>query len=110
MRKADVVEIIADNAQLDAAITEQVLDAFINFLGIELKTQGCFTLRGLGTFKVNQRSKYVIPKTGETIIRPKKYVSFSQSEHLNKLLNTAKKWRAAAVANTAVSFEIFHTF
>ena len=72
MTKLELLAQLAEDAGLTKAQANQVLDSIITQTTNSLKTEGRFTLAGLGTFDVTKREKRSArnPRTGETIEIP----------------------------------------
>ena len=69
MKKTDVINAIADAADLSKADAGRALDAFINVVTKALKDGDSVTLTGFGTYSVRERAARQgrNPQTGETI-------------------------------------------
>lgn len=66
MNKAELINAIADNADLSKADAGKALDAFVTVLGKVLKKNDKVSVVGFGTFAVRKRAARVgrNPKTG----------------------------------------------
>ena len=69
MKKTDVINAVADAADLSKADAGRALDAFINVVTKALKSGDSVTLTGFGTFAVRKRAARQgrNPQTGATI-------------------------------------------
>ena len=69
MTKAELVEFIAENADLTKADAARALEATIEGISTGLKTKGKVTLVGFGTFSATKREARTgrNPQTGETV-------------------------------------------
>lgn len=69
MTKANLVEYIAENANLTKADATRALEAMLGGIEKGLKEEGKVTLVGFGTFSAKKRDARVCrnPKTGETV-------------------------------------------
>ncbi|MCP5048019.1 MAG: HU family DNA-binding protein [bacterium] len=84
------VEMVGDSGvtKVDAL---KVIDSFVEVVCDELKKGGKLTLVGFGTFKtiVKKKKKGRNPRTGDTIIIPKKtVVKFIAGKKLKELVNS----------------------
>ena len=90
MNKADVVDRIADAAELSKADAGRALDAFVDEVTRALKKGDSVQLVGFGTFSVRERSARTgrNPQTGETInIKASKSPAFKAGKALKDALN-----------------------
>ncbi|MEZ0575400.1 HU family DNA-binding protein [Halodesulfovibrio aestuarii] len=90
MTKAELVERIAEKANLTKANAERSLNAFLESVQDVLVAEGKLTLTGFGTFVVEERKERLgrNPQSGEPIIIPEtKVVKFRPG----KLLKEAVK-------------------
>ncbi len=90
MTKADLVEKMAEKANMTKANAERALNAFLESVEATLVKDGKLTLTGFGTFAVESRQerKGRNPRTGEEITIPaSKVVKFKPG----KLLKDAIK-------------------
>ena len=69
MNKAELIDAVADNADLSKAAAGRALDATLEAITKALKKKDTVTLVGFGTFSVRKRSARIgrNPKTGEEI-------------------------------------------
>ena len=69
MNKTDLVNAIAEQAELSKKDSEEALKAFINVVTEELQKGGKIQLVGFGTFEVSERAAREgrNPRTGETM-------------------------------------------
>jgi len=69
MTKADLIEKMAQDADISKSAAQQALDSFINSIKATLKKGNKVTLVGFGTFSVSKRAarKGRNPQTGEVI-------------------------------------------
>jgi len=87
MNKSELVDSIADNANLSKADAKRALDAFIDTTGNALKKGDKIALVGFGTFSVSKRAarKGRNPQTGKEInIAAKNVVKFKAGSDLSK--------------------------
>jgi DNA-binding protein HU-beta len=85
MNKKDLVELVAEGAELNKAKAEAALNALLEGIKGALKKEEKVTLVGFGTFSVSRRAarKGRNPQTGETIdIAASKAPKFSASKRL----------------------------
>ncbi|MDR0687206.1 MAG: HU family DNA-binding protein [Prevotellaceae bacterium] len=86
MNKAQLVDAIADKAELTKADARRALDAFTEVVAKTLKKNDKIALVGFGTFSVSQRSARTgrNPRTGEPIkIKAKKVAKFKAGSVLS---------------------------
>lgn len=76
MNKAELIEAMADGANLSKADAKRALDAFLDSTGDALKKGDKVALVGFGTFSVSKRAarKGRNPQTGKEIDIPAKNV------------------------------------
>ena len=69
MNKSDLIEAIAENAELSKAAAQRALDAFVDTVKSALKNGDQVALVGFGTFDVKDRAARSgrNPQTGEVI-------------------------------------------
>jgi DNA-binding protein HU-beta len=69
MNKAELIDAIAEEADLSKASAARAVDAFTSAVGKALKSGDSVTLVGFGTFSVRERAARSgrNPRTGETI-------------------------------------------
>ena len=85
MNKAELIDAVADNADLSKAAAGRALDAALEAITKALKKKDTVTLVGFGTFSVRKRSARIgrNPKTGEEIkIRASKVPGFKAGKAL----------------------------
>ena len=90
MNKAELIDAIADSADLSKASAGRVLDAVIDNITGALKKGESVTLVGFGTFTVRQRAARTgrNPRTGETIaIKASKVPGFKAGKALKDAIN-----------------------
>lgn len=90
MTKADLVDVMAKEADITKTAAALVLDAYVDAVTKELKKGGKIGLVGFGTFSVSKRKAREgrNPKTGETIkILAKKVVKFKAGKELAEKVN-----------------------
>ena len=90
MKKTDVVNAVADAADLSKADAGRALDAFINVVTKALKSGDSVTLTGFGTFAVRKRAARQgrNPQTGATIkIKASKNPGFKAGTALKDAVN-----------------------
>lgn len=86
MNKAELVAIIAEDAEVTKTQANAVLDSFVDAVTKTLKNGGKVTLVGFGTFSVSKRSERNgrNPQTGELIkINEKKVAKFKAGKELS---------------------------
>ena len=85
MNKADLIQAVADKADLSKADATRALDAMILVIGKALKKKDKVALVGFGTFQVRERAARVgrNPKTGAALkIKASKTPSFKAGKAL----------------------------
>lgn len=90
MNKNDVIDAIANGAQLSKADAGRALDAFVSAVSDALKSGDSVSLIGFGTFEVRARAARNgrNPKTGETIsIAASKAPAFKAGKALKDAVN-----------------------
>lgn len=90
MKKTDVVNAVADAADLSKADAGRALDALINVVTKALKSGDSVTLTGFGTFAVRTRAARQgrNPQTGATIkIKASKNPGFKAGKALKDAVN-----------------------
>lgn len=90
MTKSELVEFIAEKADITTADAARALDAVVEGITSELKKGGKVTLLGFGTFSAKKREAREgrNPLTGETIkIAAKVVPSFKAGNKLKNALN-----------------------
>jgi len=86
MNKTELVNAIAEKAQLSKADAKKALDAAIEAIGEALEKDDKVALLGFGTFAVNEKParQGINPRTKETIeIAARKVVKFKAGAELN---------------------------
>ncbi len=89
MTKAELIEAMADGADISKAAAGKALDAFTTTIGKSLKKGNKVTLVGFGTFAVTKRKarKGRNPRTGEAIkIAASKPPKFSPGNDVKRAL------------------------
>lgn len=89
MNKTDVINAIAEKADLSKADAGRALEAFIESVGKALKKKDKVSIVGFGTFMVRSRKARTgrNPKTGETIkIKASKSPAFKAGKALKDML------------------------
>jgi DNA-binding protein HU-beta len=90
MNKAELIESIADSADLSKASAGRALDAAIEAITKALKKGDTITLVGFGTFSVRNRAARMgrNPRTGEEIkIKASKVPGFKPGKALKDAIN-----------------------
>ena len=90
MTKAELVEFIAENADLTKADATRALEALVEGVTEGLKKNGKVTLVGFGTFTAKKRAAHDgrNPQTGETVKIPARVVpGFKAGNKLKAALN-----------------------
>jgi DNA-binding protein HU-beta len=90
MNKADLIESIANSADLSKASAGRALDAAIESITKALKKGDTITLVGFGTFSVRKRKARMgrNPRTGEEIqIKASKVPGFKPGKALKDAIN-----------------------
>ncbi len=90
MNKAELIESIADSADLSKASAGRALDAAIESITKALKSGDTITLVGFGTFSVRNRAARMgrNPRTGEEIqIKASKVPGFKPGKALKDAIN-----------------------
>ena len=78
MVKSELIENLANRADITLAKSEEIIDLFFDAIGDTLKNNHRVEIRGFGAFNVRNYSSYEgrNPKTGETIKVPEKSLPF----------------------------------
>lgn len=87
MNKSDLIDFIADNAELSKVSASRALEAVLTGISSALSKGDIVTLVGFGTFSVRKRAAHVgrNPKTGEMIhIKAAKIPGFKAGTILKK--------------------------
>ncbi len=90
MNKTDLIEHIANNADISKAAAARALDAVVSAVKTTLKKGGSVSLVGFGTFSVGKRASRTgrNPKTGAAIkIKASKVPKFRAGKGLKDALN-----------------------
>ena len=90
MTKAELVEFIAENADLTKADAARALEAMLEGVTKGLKEEGKVTLVGFGTFSAKKREARTgrNPQTGETVNIPaRNAVTFKAGSQLKDSVN-----------------------
>ena len=90
MNKAELIDAIADSADLSKASASRALDSAIDSITKALKKGDTVTLVGFGTFSVRKRAARTgrNPRTGETIkIKASKVPGFKAGKALKDAIN-----------------------
>lgn len=90
MNKAELIEAVADSADLSKASAGRALDAAIEAITKALKKGDTVTLVGFGTFSVRKRAARTgrNPRTGEAIkIKASKVPGFKAGKALKDAIN-----------------------
>jgi len=89
MNKSDLIEIMADAADISKSAAGRALDGFTDAIAVALKGGDSVSVIGFGTFSVKERSARTgrNPQTGETIeIAASKTPSFKAGKALKDAL------------------------
>ena len=89
MNKKDLVDLMADNAEISKATAEQALNALLDGVKESLKKGEKVTLVGFGTFSVSNRAARTgrNPQTGEAIqIAASKAPKFTAGKDFKKAI------------------------
>ena len=90
MNKTDLIDHIAEEAEISKAAAGRALDAFVGAVRATLKKGGSVTLVGFGTFVVGKRAARSgrNPRTGDTIkIKAAKVPKFRPGKGLKDAIN-----------------------
>lgn len=93
MNKSELIDAIAENAELSKADAGRALNGFITAITDAMKRNDDVVLVGFGTFSVKERAARDgrNPATGEAIkIAASKSVGFKQGKALKEAVNPAK--------------------
>ena len=91
MSKANLIDAVAQQADLSKAAAERAVSATVEAIQESLKAGDTVTLAGLGTFSVSARAERVgrNPKTGEPITVPaSKVPKFKPAKGLKDAVNS----------------------
>jgi DNA-binding protein HU-beta len=90
MNRVELVGKVAKESGLTRAQSDAAIEAFVNVVSESLKQGDKVSLKGFGTFEVNERKERTgrNPRTGETVtIKARKAPAFKVSSSLKKLVN-----------------------
>ncbi len=90
MNKTELIDHIAESADVSKASAARALDALVDAVKTTLKKDGTVTLVGFGTFSVGKRAARVgrNPRTGEEIkIKAAKVPKFKPGKALKDAVN-----------------------
>ena len=90
MNKTDLIDVVAESADLPKASAGRAVDAMVNAITKALKKNDEVTLVGFGTFSVRKRAARAgrNPRTGETItIAASKVPAFKPGKALKDAVN-----------------------
>jgi DNA-binding protein HU-beta len=90
MNRVELVSKIAQETGLTKVQADAAVNSFVNVVSDALKQGDKISLKGFGTFEVNERKERTgrNPRTGETVvIKARKAPSFKVSSSLKKLVN-----------------------
>ena len=90
MTKADLVEIVAKEAEMTKKDVEQLVEIIFDSIVGTLNSGEKIELRGFGSFRVRERSarRGRNPKTGEPVAIPAKRVAyFKPGKDLKEIIN-----------------------
>jgi DNA-binding protein HU-beta len=90
VNKTDLIDHIAEEAEISKAAAGRALDAFVGAVRATLKKGGSVTLVGFGTFVVGKRAARSgrNPRTGDTIkIKAAKVPKFRPGKGLKDAIN-----------------------
>ena len=90
MNKTDLIDVVAESADLPKASAGRAVDAMVNAITKALKKNVEVTLVGFGTFSVRKRAARAgrNPRTGETIkIAASKVPAFKAGKALKDAVN-----------------------
>ncbi len=90
MNKMDLIDHVAESADLSKAAATRAIDAVIGGITTTLKKSGTVTLVGFGTFSVGKRAARIgrNPRTGDEIkIKAAKVLKFRAGKALKDAVN-----------------------
>lgn len=90
MNKAELIDVVAESAELSKADAGRAIDALVSAVTKALKKGDSVTLVGFGTFEVRKRGARTgrNPRTGETIkIKASKNPAFKAGKALKDAVN-----------------------
>jgi len=91
MTRADIVDEVAENADLSKKEAEVLVEAFLECLADALKSGESVKLRGFGSFRFRERNPRLgrNPKTGAPVEIPAKRITyFKPGKTLRELINS----------------------
>jgi DNA-binding protein HU-beta len=91
LNKADLVEMLAENADLSKVAAGKVLNSLVDIITLSLRSGKTVSLLGFGTFSVKPRAARVgsNPKTGEPIqIQAANVPAFKAGKALKDAVNS----------------------
>ncbi len=91
MTRADIVDEVAENADLSKKEAEVLVEAFLECLADALKSGESVELRGFGSFRFRERNPRLgrNPKTGAPVEVPSKRIPyFKPGKALRELINS----------------------
>jgi len=97
MNRAELIEVIAEKAELTKAAAERALSAFLDEIALSLKKDEPVVLVNFGTFVVRQRAarKGRNPQTGQEIkIKAAKVVAFKAGKALKEAVKNEETEKA----------------
>ena len=89
MTKADLVELVADNADVPRKQADEIVQVVLESIIAALHRDEKVELRGFGSFRVRQRGSRIgrNPKTGDRVqVPPKRIPYFKPGKHLREQL------------------------
>ena len=92
MNKSDLIDAVADAADISKMSATRAVDAVISAIGEALKAGDTVTLAGFGSFQAKVRPARTgrNPKTGEEVpIEPRRVLVFRPSHVLKERINTS---------------------
>jgi DNA-binding protein HU-beta len=90
MNKGELINLIAEKAEISKSEATSALNAFVDAVSSELKADNKVTLVGFGTFSISKRAAREgrNPQTGEPIkIAAKNVVKFKAGKELTDTVN-----------------------
>jgi DNA-binding protein HU-beta len=90
MNKSELIDAMADSADISKAAAGRALDAFVDAVTAAMKNDETVSLIGFGTFSVRERSARTgrNPQTGESIeIKASKTPAFKAGKALKDAVN-----------------------
>ncbi len=89
MTKADLVELVADNADVARKQADEIVQVVLESIIAALHRDEKVELRGFGSFRIRQRGSRIgrNPKTGDQVkVPPKRIPYFKPGKHLREAL------------------------